>query len=247
MKYLYRSVNILLALAVFPIVIFLDLIKFRIGDNLGNIGTLLGSLGIGGDLLGGLANGESSSLLPVGLEEGISIKFIIEVITGKGEAGATWHQLLMNSSETGKMGIVFPESLNEVKGHLIALVVFFAIILIAALFIIVWSCISNKRIPIVAATGTGIISLIVMRMVFEPVREVLGSTFSITDLLADGGILATLADAVIKLEDVIFGSFWIVLLFDFILLAIWTASFYLIEIGDTPEEKALAQAKRKKR
>jgi len=234
MKYLYRIVNILLAAAVFPIVIFLDLVKIRIGDGLG-------------ELLGAFTGGtESSSLLPVGLEEGISIKFLIDVYTGKGE-GTFWHQLLMNSSESGSFNMRWPEALNGIKAELITIAVCFVIVLLAALFIIVWSCISNKRIPVVAGISVGTISLVIMRIVFEPVSELIRTSVSITDFIADGGIISTLAGSIIKLEDVIPGSFWIILLFLFIGLAIWTGSYYLIEIGDSPEEKAAAQAKRAKK
>lgn len=234
MKYLYRIVNVLLAAAVFPIVVFLDFIKIRIGDGLG-------------DLLGAFTGGsESSSLLPVGLEEGISVKFIIDVLRGEGE-GTFWHELILNTTDSGEMNFAWPEALNDVKAHFITVAVCLAIVLIAAIFIIVWSLISNKRIPVIAATGTGIVALSVLRIVFEPISETLRTSVSLTDFIGGGGILSSLAGSLIKLEDVAIGSFWIILLFLFIGLGIWTASYYLIEIGDSPEEKAAAQAKRTKK
>ncbi|MEE1011758.1 MAG: hypothetical protein U0L11_06965 [Acutalibacteraceae bacterium] len=234
MKYLYRSVNALLATAVFPIVVFLDFIIIRVGDSLGN-------------LLGAFTGGsESSSILPVGLEQGISIKFVIDIFRGVGE-GEFWHRMLVNDEASGKINFVWPESLNAIKGDLIAVVVCLAIVLIAALFIIAWSFISNKRIPVLAAAGTGIVSLIVLRIFFESASEFLRNSFSITDILDGGSLISTLAGSIIDLEDVAIGSFWIVLLFLFIGLLIWTGAYYLIEIGDTPEEKAAAQAKRVKK
>ena len=233
MKYLYRSVNGLLAAATFPIVVFLDFVMIRVGDKLG-------------ELLGAFTGGsESTSLLPVGLEQGISIKFVIDVIRGVGE-GEFWHSLLFSEEEGSTMNFVWPESLNVIKSDLIGVVVCLAIVLVAAIFIIVWSCVSNKRIPVVAAAGTGIVSLIVLRVFFESASEFLRNSFSITDVLG-GSLISTLAGSVIDLEDVAIGSFWIVLLFLFIGLLAWTGAYYLIEIGDTPEEKAAAQAKRVKK
>lgn len=233
MKYLYRIVNILLAAVTFPIMIFLDFIKIRVGDDLGNL--------LGG-LLGG-GSGSSSSMLPVGLEEHISVKFIIDVWRGVGD-GKFWHDLLINNDDTGKINIEWPEALNVVKGELITVAVCVAIVIIAALFIIVWSCISNKRIPVLAATGTGLVSLVVMRIFFESATGVI-RTIPLTDIIGGNGLIA-LVGSVIKIDDIAIGSFWLILLFLFIGLLVWTGSYYLIEIGDTPEEKALAQAKRRK-
>lgn len=233
MKYLYRIVNIVLAAVTFPIIIFLDFIKIRVGDDLGNF--------LGG-LLGG-GSGSTSSILPVGLEEQVSVKFLIDVWRGVGR-GEFWHDLLINNDDTGKINIEWPEALNVVKGDLITVAVCLAIVIIAAVFIIVWSCISNKRIPVLAATGTGLVALIVMRIFFDSATGVI-RTIPLTDLIGGNGLLA-IAGSLIKIDDIAIGSFWLILLFLFIALLVWTGSYYLIEIGDTPEEKALAQAKRKK-
>ena len=125
MKYLYRIVNVLLALLMFPVVIFSDLIAFRM----------------------------STSLIDqVGLEESFSIKFIIDILTGK---EAFWHQMLIENTEGG---FSWPADLDIIKGRLITFAVCFVLVLVAMIFIIVWSCCSNKRIPILAASVFSLIS-----------------------------------------------------------------------------------------
>lgn len=210
MKYLYRIVNILLALSIFPVVIFTDLIAFRLG---------------------------TSIIDEVGLQESISIKFIFDVISGK---ETFWHEMIIeNSSGT----FSWPAALNPIKGYLIAFVVGFALALIACLFIIFWSIFSSKRIPVLIATATGLVSTIVMIACFGAAADmIVDGTVNLISALSTG-MLSSIVANFVGVDGLMLGGFQNGMIFVFIGLFIWTGSFYLIEIGDNDAEKA---AKNKK-
>ena len=206
MKALYRIVNALLAASVFPVAVFVDLILFRL----------------------------STTIAEGGLEESISIKFIIDVITGK---EAMWYDLIMSNSS----GFSWPAALNPIKGRLIACVVFFALALIASLFIIVWSCCSNKRLPVIIASAGGLISTIVMIACFNSAAGLfMDGTINILSVFSSGWIMS-LAGKFVSVDLLSLGGFHNGFIFIFIGLLVWTGAYYLVELGDTEEEKAKAR------
>lgn len=206
MKALYRIVNALLAASVFPVAVFVDLILFRL----------------------------STTIAEGGLEESISIKFIIDVITGK---EAMWYDLIMSNSS----GFSWPAALNPIKGRLIACVVFFALALIASLFIIVWSCCSNKRLPVIIASAGGLISTIVMIACFNSAAGLfMDGTINILNVFSSGWIMS-LAGKFVSVDLLSLGGFQNGFIFIFIGLLVWTGAYYLVELGDTEEEKAKAR------
>ena len=214
MKYLYRIVNILLAILMFPVVILSDLVAFRMS---------------------------TSFIDEVGLEESFSIKFIIDVFTGKEEF---WHTMLIENSEGTAM--TWPEGLDPIKGRLITFVVCFALVLVAMLFIIVWSCCSNKRIPVVVASVFSLISTIVMIACFNSAATlIVDGTVNLIGALSSS-VLGNLVSMFVGVDGLRLGGFHNGMIFVIIGLLVWTGAYYLIELGDTPEEKAAAQAKRKK-
>ncbi len=213
MKYLYRIVNILLALLMFPVVIFSDLVAFRMS---------------------------TSIIDQVGLEESFSIKFIIDIITGK---ETFWHEMLIENAEGP---LTWPAGLDPIKGRLITFVVCFALVLVAMIFIIVWSCCSNKRIPVLAASVAALISTIVMIACFNSAAKlIVDGTINLVSMLSSN-LLVSLLGNVVGFDGLKLGGFHNGMIFVIVGLLVWTGAYYLIEIGDTPEEKALAQAKRKK-
>lgn len=203
MKALYRIVNALLAAAVFPVVIFMDLIYFRI----------------------------STSLADAGLQEGISIKFIIDVITGK---ETFFHDMLIK--ETG-LTLSWPEALDPVKGQLIATFVSFVLIIIAALFIVIWSICSNKRLPVLIASVTGIVSAIVMIICFNSAAApIMDGTINVIKIFSSNWLIGLLGN-VVSVDYLGLGGFQTGIIMLFISLIVWTGAFYLVEMGETKEEK----------
>jgi len=213
MKYLYRIVNILLALLMFPVVIFSDLVAFRMS---------------------------TSFIDQVGLEESFSIKFLIDVLTGK---ESFWHQMIVENAE-GAMS--WPAGLDPIKGRLITVVVCFVLVLVAMIFIIVWSCCSNKRIPVLAASVAALISTIVMIACFNSAANlIVDGTVNLVSVLSTNWLVGLMGN-IVGFDGLKLGGFHNGMIFVIAGLLVWTGAYYLIEIGDTAEEKALAQAKRKK-
>ncbi len=207
MKALYRIVNGLLAAAIFPVVVFADLILFRL----------------------------STSIFDAGLEENISIKFIIDVITGKENF---WHEMIIKNSSGN---FTWPVALDPIKGRLIAFAVCFVLVLLIALFIIVWSCCSNRRIPVLAASIGGLVATIVMIACFNSAAALfVDGTINLLNVLSSGWIASIIGNFV-SVDLLMLGGFQNGLIFIFVGLIIWTGSYYLIEIGDTEEEKAKAR------
>ena len=205
MKYLYRIVNILLALSTFPVVIFADLIAFRMS---------------------------TSFIDEVGLEESISIKFIIDVITGK---ETFWHEMLFEKSSGS---FTWPAALDPIKGRLIAVVVCLALVLVAMLFIVFWSIFSSRRIPVLAATVTALISTIVMIACFNSAAAlIVDGSINIMSAFSSGWLMS-LAGNFVGFDGLILGGFQNGIIFILVGLLVWTGSFYLIEIGEPEEEKA---------
>lgn len=207
MKALYRIVNALVAASVFPVAVFVDLLLFKL----------------------------STSFVDAGLEESFSIKFIIDVITGK---EAMWHDLILGD---GTADFAWPSALDPVKGRLITCAVCFVLVIVAALFIIVWSCCSNKRIPVLIASAGGLVSTIVMIACFNSAAALfIDGTISLFSVFS-GGWLVSLVGNFVSVDKLMLGGFHNGFIFIFVGLLVWTGAYYLIEIGDSEEEKAKAR------
>ncbi|MBE6820042.1 MAG: hypothetical protein E7516_03225 [Ruminococcaceae bacterium] len=207
MKALYRIVNALIAASVFPVAIFVDLFLFKL----------------------------STSFVDAGLEESFSIKFIIDVITGK---EAMWHDLIFSDTSAS---FSWPAALNPIKGRLITCAVCFVLVILISLFIIVWSCCSNKRIPVLIASAGGLISTIVMIACFNSAAGLfIDGTINLFDVFS-GGWLVSLVGNFVSVDKLMLGGIQNGFIFIFVGLLVWTGAYYLIEIGDTEEEKAKAR------
>lgn len=204
MKALYRIVNALLAAAIFPAAIFLDLIFFR----------------------------ASTSIADAGLQEGISIKFIIDVITGK---ETFFHDMLIDKA--GLSSLSWPQELDPVKGQIIATLVFFALALVAALFIVIWSICSNKRLPVIIASAAGLISTIVMIICFNSfAAPIVDGTINVIKIFSSNWLIGLLGNMV-SVDHLSMGGVHTGMIMLFIALIVWTGAFYLVEMGETKEEK----------
>ncbi len=210
MKYVFRIVNALLAAAIFPAVVFLEFILFRV----------------------------STTLFEAGLEESITIKFIIDVLTGKEEM---WYNLIT----LNEGGFAFPAALEPYKARLIAVVVLFGIALVAALFVFIWSICSNKRIPVLVASALGIVSAISMTGVFNSVAKLLmDGTINVVELFTSNWIISLLGE-IIVVDYIGFAGFHNAIIFLFVGIIVWTLSFYLVELGEPKEEKSKEKVKKK--
>lgn len=183
----------------------------------------------------------STSFVDAGLEESITLKQLIGFFTGS-------DRIIGFKYENIKSGgpLEFPAALNPVKAQLIAVVVAFALAIIAAIFIIVWSCCSNKRIPVVIGSLVGIISVIVMIACFNSAAApLIEGTINPVNIFSSG-LLASLLGNVVFVDMLQFGGFQNGMIIVFVAILLWTAAYYIVEIGEPKEEKTPKKSKNKK-
>lgn len=209
MKYLYRIVNALLAVSIFPAALFLDFIIIRL----------------------------STTLMEAGLEESLSLWELGEYLTGK--------KTFFGMDFSQSLGtFTFPEALEPSKAKLIAAVVGFAMAIIAALFVLIWSICSNKRLPIVIGSAVGIISVIVMTSCFHSVTSlIVNGTVNVVELFTSNWIVS-LIGGVVNVDMLGFAGFQNGMIIIFVAMLIWTAAFWLVEIGEPKEEKPAKKSKK---
>lgn len=202
MNALYRIVNALLAAVIFPIILLMDFVYFRIG----------------------------TTVIDAGLHETLSIMDFIDIV--RGEHTFSYIYDMAKGSDFS-----WPKAFDIINGRLITSGVCFALVIVIALFIIIWSCCSNKRIPVLVASTLGLISTIVMTACFSSASSAItNGVISVSDIL-DSGLLVSLIGNLVKVEAISLAGFQNGLIFTFVFLLVWTGAYYLIEIGEPKEEK----------
>ncbi len=242
MKYVYRGVNALLGAAAIVSAFFVSFFRIELSftDNAWDLISKVGNI---------FAAKKQADPLPsggVGLLEDFSIKRIIDLFTGK--------DALSTLFEDTKLS--WPVIFNPIRNWLILFVVLFALILVAALFVIVWSACSNRRMPIFIAGILGVIFTIGMMHVFRQwAAPLCDGTINVAGWISQrifgasdavSGVLKTVIQGLVGVAlDNIF-TFNIALcglqnamIIVFSCVAIWSAIFWLVDVGDTEvkEEK----------
>lgn len=205
MNYLYRIVNALLAAVVFPIILLMDFIYFRLG----------------------------TTILDAGLHETLSVLDMINIVRGEHYFSYIYEGVKTSS-------FTWPEAFDIINGRLITSGVCLALVIVAAIFIIVWSICSNKRIPVVAASAFGLVSTIVMTACFKSATSVITTGVIGVKDVAPGGLLTSIVGSLVKIEAISLAGFQNGLIFLFVFLLVWTGCYYIIEIGEDKEEKIKA-------
>ena len=171
-----------------------------------------------------------TTLIEAGVHETLTVKDMIDIVRGdhtysyiyEMAAGSDFH---------------WPEAFSTINGRLITSGVCLALVIIVALFIIIWSIFSNKRIPVLTASIIGLVSTFVMTSCFSSAASVITTgVISVSDILSKG-LLTQLVGNLIKIEAISLAGFQNGLIFTFVFLIIWTGAYYLIEIGEPKEEK----------
>lgn len=181
----------------------------------------------------------STSLVEVGLEETLTLKHIIGFFLGTDTiVGFTYDDI--KSPE----GFVFPEVLNPILPQIIAVVVTFALAIIAAVFIIIWSICSNKRLPVIISSVTGIVSVIIMNACFNSAAApLIEGTINVVNLFSSNWIVSLLGN-IVFVDTLCFAGFQNGMIIVFVALLLWSAAFYIVEIGEPKEEKLPKKAKK---
>ncbi|MCQ2477352.1 MAG: hypothetical protein MJ125_05920 [Clostridia bacterium] len=242
MKYVYRGVNALLGAAAIAAAFFVNFFRIELSftDSAWELISKVGNI---------FAAKKQADPLPsggVGLLEEFSIKRTIELFTGKDPLSTLF--------ESSKLS--WPVIFNPIRNWLILFAVLFGLMLVAAIFVIVWSICSNRRIPIFVAGVLGVIFTIGMMHVFRQwATPLCDGTINVAGWISQrifgtsdavSGIMKTVLQGLVGVAlDNIF-TFNIALcglqnamIIVFGCVVIWTAIFWLVDIGDAEvkEEK----------
>ena len=202
MKYVYRLVNALLSLAVFPVIYFLDLLYIEAS-----------------------VTGASSALY-----ERISIKDYFDLKAGRSDYSTIFS--LLNIDFNGVFR--WPEQFAPINKRLVVVLVCLALMLIAAVIILVFSIFSNKRMPVLISSGVGLVAISVATAVFSSIgTEFTSGNINIISAFSDSSILSALGGSLLQIGAVRFGGFQAAEIIIFVGLILWTAIFYLSELGET--------------
>lgn len=184
----------------------------------------------------------STSIVEVGLEETFTLRQILGFFFGDERIlGFSYADLKSPGA------FEFPKALDPVKGYLIATAVAFAIAIVAALFIIIWSICSNKRIPVIVSSVLGIAAIAVMNYCFNTAAApLIDGSINIVSLFSSG-LIATLLGNYVFVDTLCFAGFQNGIIIAFVAILLWTAAFYIVEIGDPEEEKTPKKAKKSKK
>lgn len=225
MKALYRIVNAVLGVLYFVAAFFLNFFRIEIetSDSLA-------------DFFYNLTDNKTGG---VGIVEEFSIKRMIDVATGKDSLAK-----LLNI-KVGDGNIYWPEELYGLNVRLVIFAVAIIISIAAALFVIIWSCCSNKHLPIFIAGLVGVVAIITMIASFNSMsHDIYYNKVNIVDFIVDQilgeGVLSSLigraASSAVAIELALAGV-QNGLLFVFIGIVAWTGIFFLVDLGD-PVAKA---------
>lgn len=217
MKYVMKTVNALIAAAIFPAAYFLELIFIQVGTSKN------------AQWLVQLFNPDSPG---VGIEESLSIREIVQIIQGK-------HIYSNMFSGFSVSSFTWPEALKPLNGRLITFAVCFVLCLLIALFVIIFSICSSKRLPVLLAGVAGLISAIVMISCFNSAAASLTSgTIQIADIFGTNpdNWFSNMLLGFVGVDTIMLGGFHSAFIIIFVGIIVWTGSFMLIEIGENKEE-----------
>lgn len=172
----------------------------------------------------------STTFLDAGLQESLTLWEIIEILTGK-------EKFVGFDLSVSSGNLSWPAALDPVKAQLIAAIVGFALALICVLFVFFWSIFSSKRLPVIISSVLGIASVITMTSCFNSVADLfINGTMNVVELFSDNWLVSLVGEVII-VNALSLGGFQNAILIAFILLLVWTGAFYLVEIGESKEEK----------
>lgn len=172
-----------------------------------------------------------TTVVDAGLHETLTVMDMIDIVRGD-------HTFSFMYEGIKKSSFSWPEAFDVINGRLIASGVCLVLVIIAALFIIIWSICSSKRIPVLIATGAGLVSTIIMSCCFSSAASVITTgVIGVKDVLSSG-VLTSILGSLIKIDAISLAGFQNGLIFTFVFLLVWTGSYYLIEIGEPKEAKA---------
>ncbi len=219
----YRVVTAVMAVAMYPLFYFLDIILIQI-DHKG-IANLLGSLA-----------GNENPDLPV-TYEGLTLSQL-------GEWSSLFQSLAGDDASVDVFG-------NPLFRPVIAAVIFVVIALVIGLVIIGFAAFSNKIKVIMGLSGAGFLASLISYLCFTEgfAAPIVSGDVSLAELIGkeDSGLTNVIFDIIGEVSQLsLEGAFWSVL---FLMLGIfvWSLSVYIVNLSDEKEKEMKRLAKQNKK
>jgi hypothetical protein len=237
MKVVYRVINAIFGVLVFVAAFFLNFFHIELGtsENLT-------------DFLYSVTDNETGA---VAVTEEFSIKRIIDLFTWKDSLSS-----LLNLNSNGSF--LWPDEFHSLNARIIIFLASFAIALILGIVIIVFACVSNKRLPNVIFGVLGIIAVIAMIASFNSMSsDIYDGKVNVIDYVVDSLFTNELITTIVGAAASTAVTLYICLagmqnglLFIFIGVAVWSLINILVDVGDPKakaEQEALKAAKAEKK
>ena len=177
------------------------------------------------------------------MEWSITIKRIVEIVTGKDPVSK-----IIGFGKEAEEAFKWPSALDPVENMITAFCICFAVLLVIALFLLLWSAISRNRIVPIAVGTLGVIGVFVMKYIFNQIAApFLDGTINLLNIFSDGVIMSLVGGIVnIQFDILSLGTFRNAMIICFAAVALWNLLFILVEIGDeeAAAEKAARNAKK---
>lgn len=241
--YMYRIVTAILAVAVFPVAYFMNLIYYEMNwTGIGNIQNIiekasqveLSLQGIAKAVIESLASGEKQ-------EKQIAYDYIS--ISKFDEFKNTFSAFSSSQNLTIKSLIT-----NAQLRPLVVSLAIFAVAVVLALVILIISIVANKPKIVAALSGAGTALCIISNFVFIRFFEapLVNGTKSLTDLFgvsADSDSAMIFSVTNLGMEKIQYSSAFFTVMFILLAIFIWSLSVLIVNAGD--EENRAERAKRK--
>ncbi len=237
MKVVYRVLNAMMGAGVLVAAVLANFVKITIGTT-ESLDSFFKS--ITDDASSGIAVAET-----------FSIKRFILFFNGKDDLSSL---LSINKKEI----FLWPKIFQPINARLVVFLISCVLIIALAIFVIVFSCASGRRMPMLIAGILGVAFTIVFIRMFNSISfSILSGEVNLVDYIVDSllgeGVLLKLLGSVASSAIVIYLTLagvhiWFFVLF--LAIALWTAIFYLVDLGDPEakkqreEEKKALQAKK---
>lgn len=179
----------------------------------------------------------SPTVFDYGLQLNMSIKRIFDLFLGKDELS----DIITKDS---LKNITWPAALDPVKGRIISFIVLIMIAALISLFILVWNCVSGKKLVNVIASGAGLADVIALMIVFSSIaKEFTSGSINVVSIFTENWLIGFLGNYV-SVDSLIIGGFANAMLMLFIGMIIWTGVFVLTDLGADDNGKKSKKTKK---
>lgn len=183
----------------------------------------------------------SPTFADIAVEESITVARLLDIVQGK-DPVSKW----FGFGEAGT-SVSWPQALDPIKPALICFAVFFALAVITAVFVIIWSAVSKNRLGVFCGGLAGAAFTVASKIAFtRAAAPLLAGSINVGTMFSEGW-LASMIGEVVSVDALAFAAVPIGMMILYIGIALWTGMFWLSELGESPEDRASQSKKKAKR